>query len=117
MWTVFGTSLATLLMAAGVADKGVSPMAYRKGFILAISLLIGILGYRYFGDASWIDSIHNSSMILSGMGPVILITSMAGKIFSSIYALFSGVVFISNIGIILAPAIHRLFHILHLQEK
>jgi len=85
--------------------------------ILAISLLIGILGYRYFGDASWIDSIHNSSMILSGMGPVILITSMAGKIFSSIYALFSGVVFISNIGIILAPAIHRLFHILHLQEK
>jgi hypothetical protein len=42
---------------------------------------------------------------------------MAGKIFSSIYALFSGVVFISNIGIILAPAIHRLFHILHLQEK
>ena len=85
--------------------------------VLAISLLIGIIGYRYCAGADWIDSIHNASMILSGMGPVIEIKSRAGKIFSSIYALFSGIVFISNIGIILAPAIHRLFHKLHLQEK
>jgi len=85
--------------------------------ILSISLLIGIFGYRYLAYASWIDSIHNASMILSGMGPVIEIKSTQGKLFSSAYALFSGVVFISNIGIILAPAIHRLSHKLHLQDK
>jgi hypothetical protein len=56
-------------------------------------------------------------MILSGMGPVVTITSDAGKLFSSFYALFSGVVFITNIGLILAPAAHRLFHKLHIQEK
>src|SRR2546421_12019324 len=85
--------------------------------ILFVSLAIGVFGYHFWGPATWIDSFHNASMILSGMGPVIEIKTSGGKIFSSFYALFSGVVFITNIGIILAPAIHRLFHRLHLQEK
>jgi hypothetical protein len=50
------------------------------------------------------------------MGPVVVIKSDGGKLFSSVYALFSGVVFITNVGIILAPAIHRLFHRLHVEE-
>lgn len=40
-----------------------------------------------------------------------------GKIFSSAYALFSGVAFITNIGFILAPAVHRLMHKIHIQES
>jgi len=68
-------------------------------------------------NASWIDALHNAAMILSGMGPVIQIDTTKGKLFSSVYALFSGVIFIANIGFILAPAIHRLFHRLHLEEK
>jgi len=51
------------------------------------------------------------------MGPVVEIKTVAGKWFSSAYALFSGVVFITNIGIILAPALHRMFHRLHLGEE
>jgi hypothetical protein len=86
-------------------------------FLLAICLAIGILGYHYFANISWIDSLHNASMILSGMGPVVEIRSVGGKVFSSVYALFSGVAFITNIGIILAPAAHRLFHRLHLEEE
>ena len=85
--------------------------------ILGICLLIGVVGYHYTADASWLDSVHNASMILSGMGPVIEINTESGKIFSSFYALFSGIVFITNIGIILAPALHRMYHRLHLEEK
>jgi hypothetical protein len=85
-------------------------------FILGICLVIGISGYHYAADVSWLDSLHNASMILSGMGPVIEIETVSGKIFSSFYALFSGIVFITNIGIILAPALHRLYHRLHLEE-
>ena len=85
--------------------------------VLAVCLLIGIAGYHYTADIGWLDSLHNASMILSGMGPVVQINTVAGKWFSSFYALFSGVVFITNIGIILAPAIHRLFHRLNLDEK
>ena len=85
--------------------------------LLAVCLLLGTLGYKYLAPADWIDALHNASMILSGMGPVIEIKTTAGKLFSSFYALFSGVVFITNIGIILAPAIHRLFHALHVDEN
>src|SRR2546423_601400 len=101
------------------------PVYYRrvlKNFMFASSILffslaIGIFGYHYIANANWIDSLHNASMILSGMGPVIEIKSISGKFFSSFYALFCGIVFITNIGIILAPAIHRLFHKLHIEEK
>lgn len=85
--------------------------------ILSICLVIGILGYHYTAGIAWIDALHNASMILSGMGPVVEIKTTAGKLFSSFYALFSGVAFITNIGIILAPAAHRLFHSLHLEDN
>jgi hypothetical protein len=84
--------------------------------ILFICLAIGILGYHYTADIPWLDSLHNASMILSGMGPVVTITNNAGKWFSSLYALFSGVVFITNIGLILAPAVHRIMHRLHIEQ-
>src|SRR5436305_10526645 len=70
--------------------------------ILALCLAIGIVGYHITAHAAWIDSLHNASMILSGMGPVIEINTTSGKIFSSFYALFSGVIFITNICVILA---------------
>jgi len=83
--------------------------------ILFLSLMMGILGYHYSAGVGWLDSLHNASMILSGMGPVVEIDTVAGKWFSSFYALFSGVIFITNIGIILAPVIHRFFHKLHVE--
>ena len=85
--------------------------------IMAICLVIGVSGYHYIAGADWIDAIHNSSMILSGMGPVIEITTVNGKIFSSAYALFSGIVFITNVGVILAPVVHRIVHRLHLGDN
>src|ERR1700694_5168143 len=84
--------------------------------ILAICLFIGIVGYHTTANANWIDSLHNASMILSGMGPVIDIKPTGGKLFSSFYALFSGIVFITNIGVILAPLVHRLYHRMHLED-
>ena len=85
--------------------------------ILLICLAIGILGYHYIAQIGWIDSIHNASMILSGMGPVAEIKNVSGKLFSSAYALFSGVAFITNVGFLLAPAAHRFFHKLHVDES
>jgi hypothetical protein len=85
--------------------------------IMLVCLFIGILGYHFTAQVEWLDSLHNASMILSGMGPVVEIKTVAGKWFSSMYALFSGVVFITNIGIILAPAMHRIYHRLHIEEE
>lgn len=82
---------------------------------LLLCLGIGILGYHYCAGINWLDSLHNASMILSGMGPVVEIKTLSGKWFSSFYALFSGVAFITNIGLLLAPAVHRFFHKLHVE--
>jgi len=85
--------------------------------IMAFCLSIGVLGYHYTANIPWIDALHNASMILSGMGPVVDIKSVGGKLFSSAYALFSGIAFITNISFILAPVAHRFFHKLHVQQS
>ena len=91
-------------------------MGLIAGFATLVCLLIGILGYHYTAHLSWIDSLHNASMILAGMGPVATIETTGGKLFSSFYALFSGVAFITNVGIFLSPAIHRFLHKIHLEK-
>ncbi len=82
-----------------------------------VCLLIGIFGYHYIGHLIWIDAIHNASMILSGMGPVANVENVSGKLFSSAYALFSGVAFITNISIFLAPVVHRFLHKIHIEKQ
>jgi hypothetical protein len=84
--------------------------------ILGSCLLMGIIGYKFTGPMSWIDAVHNASMILGGMGPVVIIETFWGKIFSSFYALFSGVIFITSIGILIAPIAHRFFHKMNLED-
>jgi len=86
--------------------------------ILLISLIIGVVGFCLTAHVSWIDALHNSAMLLSGMGPVLQeYPSVWSKLFSSFYALFSGIVFIANIGVILAPVMHRVFHRLHVEDR
>jgi len=55
-------------------------------------------------------------MILGGMGPMGNLDSDAAKVFASIYALFSGIVFIGVLGVLLAPFVHRLMHRFHIDE-
>jgi hypothetical protein len=80
-----------------------------------LSLGIGTPGYHYFGHLNWLDSFHMSCMILTGMGPVAEMISEEAKLFSSFYALYSGVAFLSITAVFLAPIIHRLLHILHVE--
>lgn len=88
--------------------------------VLVVCLFIGMAGYKLtIPEFDWYDSLLNASMILSGMGPVIdgnIHLSHGAKVFASMYALFSGVAFISTIGLIIAPIAHRFFHKLHLEE-
>ena len=82
--------------------------------IVAVSLLIGVFGYHFLENLSWIDSLLNASMILGGMGPVNPITTYAGKLFASFYALFSGMIFLIVAGVLFAPIFHRFLHYFHL---
>ena len=88
------------------------------GFLLlAFSLGIGMLGYHFLEDLSWIDSLLNASMILGGMGPVTPLQTDAGKIFASFYAIYSGVILLASVGILIAPIFHRFLHYFHLADE
>lgn len=81
--------------------------------IVVVSLTIGILGYSIFGDLELTDALLESSMILGGMGSIAPMKTEAVKLFASFYALYSGLVIISLMGIILAPWVHRFLHHFH----
>ena len=84
--------------------------------VVAASLGIGILGYHFIAQFTWIDSLLNASMILGGMGPVGELHTDGAKVFASVYALFSGLVFIGVLATLLAPFVHRLMHRFHIDE-
>lgn len=85
--------------------------------LIVLALSIGMLGYRFFEQMSWIDSFLNASMILSGMGPATALTTTAGKLFAAFYALFSGLAFIAIVVIVLSPVIHKFFRKIHLENN
>ena len=74
-----------------------------------------MLGYHTFEHLSWLDAFANASMILSGMGPLGELKTSAGKLFAGCYALFSGLAFISAIGVVGAPIFHRFIPRFHLE--
>ncbi len=84
--------------------------------LIFVSVLLGTIGYHYFGIASWVDCFYMSCMILTGMGPVIEMETTGAKLFSSFYAMYSGIAFLSITAVFFAPIIHRILHILHLED-
>jgi hypothetical protein len=84
--------------------------------LISLALGIGIAGYHYLGELSWIDSFLNASMILGGMGPVNELPSSAAKLFAGCYALFAGLGFIAFASILILPFAHRFLHTLHLDD-
>jgi hypothetical protein len=107
-------------------DQLASPSVFVKRIIgslaiafalIATALSVGIVGYHFIAGFNFVDSFLEASMILGGMGPVRELPNDTAKMFASIYALFSGVIFIALMGIILAPMAHRVLHKFHVDEK
>jgi len=88
--------------------------------VIATGLLIGMSGYHWFGRLGLEESFYYAAMILSGEGPPPDPTLPGPEIirlhvFAGFYALFSGVTFITMIGVLFAPALHRFLHRFHLE--
>ena len=115
-------------------EEMMKPMPPRRLFLLRMlrsaaiaagviggGLIIGMLGYHDFGRLDWRESFYYSSMILSGEGPppdpqplsALQVSHL--HMFAGFYALFSVVSFITMIGVLFAPALHRFLHRFHLE--
>ena len=75
---------------------------------ISLGLIVGIVGYHWAAGLSWLDSLVEASMILSGMGPINPLSTTSAKIFASLYALFSGLIFVIAMGIVLSPLMYSL---------
>jgi len=85
--------------------------------IVAGSLAFGVFGFHFLSDLTWIDALLNAAMLLGGMGPVgdLQNWSAMGKIFATLYALYSGIIFLVVVGVLFAPVFHRFLHRFHLE--
>ena len=85
--------------------------------VLAVSLLLGIVGYVGFEHLTWTDAFLNAAMLLGGMGPIAAPQSFDGKLFAGLYVLYCGLVVILVAGLLFAPLAHRLLHRFHLEDS
>ena len=109
------------------------PIASRRVFLLRMlhnaalaaglvggGVLIGMAGYHRLGGLGWEESFYYASMILSGEGPppdpqLATDAMLRLHVFVGFYALFSGVTFLTTVGVLFAPALQRFLHRFHLE--
>jgi hypothetical protein len=87
--------------------------------LIAISIVVGALGFHAFAGQRWLDALLNACMLLGGMGPVgdLSKASTPGKLFAAGYALYAGLVFLIVAGLLVTPVFHRVLHKFHLEGK
>ena len=81
-----------------------------SALFISLGLLVGIVGYHWAAGLSWLDALVEASMILSGMGPINPLSTTNAKVFASLYALFSGLIFVLAMGIVLSPLMYSLLN-------
>jgi hypothetical protein len=95
--------------------RGLTRNATLVGGLVLGAIGIGAAGYHVFDGLPWLDAALNAAMILTGMGPVNAVVSPGAKVFAIVYALFSGVFFLTMVALLLAPALHHFLHRFHLE--
>jgi hypothetical protein len=84
--------------------------------IMALSLLVGVIGFIVLENKELEDAILHSSYMLSGFGLVEMPTSAAGKLFAGLFGLYASIFFLAAFSVIFAPVVHRILHKLHLDS-
>jgi hypothetical protein len=111
-------------------EKNNQPLASRAKFrsrlltnvgvaslVITAAMMVGMVGYEWFEGMGAVDAFANSAMILSGMGPLSPLLTTGGKIFAGLYAIFCGLLFFGIAALVLAPVLHRVLHIFHVNDK
>lgn len=110
-------------------ENKTKPLVSRKAFgkrilfhilmalaLVVFTLMIGVVGHMYFDRMGFSTALMASVTLSSGLGLSVLSESTAGQLFTSLYGIFSGYVYIATSSIVIAPILHRVFHKLHLED-
>jgi hypothetical protein len=76
---------------------------------IVVVMVVGIVGFHYIEGMRWVDALYMESMLATGQGPPISLSTDYGKIFASIMGFVSvGTVFASLI-VTLVPIVSQLW--------
>jgi len=84
--------------------------------LVAVMLGVGMAGYHWIAELSWLDAFHQAALLLSGMGPVETMATPAAKLFDGFYALVCGIVLLAVTALLFAPFVHRIMHRFHVED-
>lgn len=92
-----------------------SPLPSRKRRLfyafsgIALVMVIGVVGFHQIEGMNWVNAIYFESMLATGQGPPLTLTTSSGKIFASVMGFVSvGTVFTSLV-VTLVPIISQLW--------
>jgi len=103
------------LASKDVFIKRVARCVWVAGLLLASTISVGTLVYRYVENLSWVNAVMNAVMVMTGLGLVDTLHTTFAKIFTTFYAIITAIVFYMVLAIIFAPLIHRFLHEFHLE--
>ena len=81
-----------------------------------LALAVGAIGYYCLEGLDWLDALLNAALVMTGNGPVHQPQTPAGKLFTTMDALFSVILFAAVMGVLLIPVFHRMLHAFHSQH-
>jgi hypothetical protein len=76
---------------------------------IALVMVIGILGFHQIEGMDWVNALYFESMLATGQGPPLALTTNSGKIFASVMGFVSvGTVFTSLV-VTLVPIVSQVW--------
>ena len=100
-------------MASSPIQDALSPSRRRRVFyalsLIVAVMIVGTLGFHQIEGMNWVDSVYFESMIATGQGPPIPLTTDAGKIFASAMAFVSVGSVITAMLVTLVPIVSALW--------
>jgi hypothetical protein len=81
--------------------------------LLVGSILVGAAGFIVLEGMDWPIAALHATTLVSGLGMVEMPGTPGAKFFASLFALYSGFVFVAMSGIVIAPIAHRILHYFH----
>lgn len=100
-------------MASSPTQDALSPSRRRRVFyalsLIVTVMIVGTLGFHQIEGMNWVDSVYFESMIATGQGPPIPLTTDAGKIFASAMAFVSVGSVITAMLVTLVPIVSALW--------
>lgn len=77
--------------------------------LFIIIFIIGLLGFKYYFGSNFIDAIHNTSMYISGMGPITEAKTTSQKLFASFFSIVGGLFFLAVVVLFIDQIVDILF--------